>query len=207
MPRPILLLISTALLLQSQALAAPPAPTPAPTPAPPAQTVAPSEAEPTAEPAAAPVPPPADPAAARSTPNKAEQSVLERIRRLRDGDSRRYGNCSYRWDRWKLLKDGTRTTQTSCGEARPEGGQAVPAVTSDQQLVGVNCAKLQINTTSRMAATEEQPERWVWGRWRLPAAGGEEQMVAALCANALPVPPVPAGNQSGAATSGVKTAK
>lgn len=196
MPRPLLLLISTALLLQSQALAAPPATTPAPA----APTAAPSEAEP----AAAPVPPPAaDPPADTRTPNKAERSVLERIRRLRDGDSRRYGSCSYRWDRWKLLKDGTRTTQYSCGEAKAEGSQAV---TSDQQLVGVNCTKLQINTTSRIAATEEQPQRWVWGRWRLPAAGGEEQMVAALCANALPVPVVPAGTPSGAASSGVKTA-
>lgn len=119
--------------------------------------------------------------------------MLDRIRRLRDGDQRRFGSCSYRWDRWKLQADGSRTTSYSC-----DGGQIV------ERTVSVNCSKLQINSYDPLPAGKG--EGWAWGSWRLPQAGGEEQMVATLCANALPIPPAPAKPTNGAAPAAKTTA-
>jgi hypothetical protein len=123
-------------------------------------------------------------------PTAAQQAVLDRIRRLRDGDQRRFGSCSYRWDRWKLLGDGNRTTTYSC-----ENTQIV------DRTIGVNCSKLQINSYDPVAQASGKAEAWDWGHWRLPQAGGEEQMVATLCANALPAPPAPAGSRQTSAPS------
>ena len=186
MPRRLLAVAAASLLLPGPTLAqgAPSVGSPIISPA-----QAPPETQPTAPvgtPTAAPLltppvnPTPASPTPAAGQPASAptktpEQAVLERIRRLRDGDSRRFGSCTYRWDRWRLLADGTRTTNFSCDRA--EVGT---------ELVGVNCAKLQINVYTRSQDSQGQPERWTWGTWRLPAAGGEEQMVASLCANLLP---------------------
>lgn len=175
-----------------------------------AEPTAPDGAPATAAPAApaamtvTPTLPPASgstaPSSARPTP--AQQAVLDQIRRLRDGDQRRFGSCSYRWDRWKLHADGTRTTSYSC-----EGGSIV------DRTIGVNCSKLQINSYDpvRQSAgngdnkTDNKPNGWAWGTWRLPQAGGEEQMVATLCANALPIPPAPTKAGDGAAPT-TKTA-
>lgn len=96
-----------------------------------------------------------------------EQALLEEIRRQRDGDRRQFGTCFYRWSEWKLAADGTRTTAYSC---LPDADLAL--------VVAVRCTGLQLNTYTGAA----------WGQWRLPAAGGEERMVAALCANAMPAP-------------------
>jgi hypothetical protein len=120
--------------------------------------------------------------------------VLDRIRKLRDGDQRRFGNCSYRWDRWKLQPNGSRTTSYSC-----EGSAIV------DHTIGVNCSKLQINTYNPTAQRSGSSERGAWGSWRLPEPGGEEQMVATLCANALPVPPATAGATGPAPTSAPAT--
>jgi hypothetical protein len=143
-------------------------------------------ATPTPTPTAAPVSAPVTPTA---RPSAAQQAVLDRIRRLRDGDSRTFGTCSYRWDRWKLQDDGTRTTTYSCER---------PAIVD--RTIGVNCTKLQINSynpapdRSGAADRSGKGESWAWGTWRLPQAGGEEAMVATLCANVLPAPAgVPAG--------------
>lgn len=156
--------------------------------------ISPAQAPAETQPASPVLTPPVNPTPASPTPaagkgasgstKTPEQAVLERIRRLRDGDSRRFGSCTYRWDRWRLLADGTRTTNFSCDRAEVAS-----------QLVGVNCAKLQINVYTRVQDVQGQPERWTWGTWRLPAAGGEEQMVASLCANVLPNP-TPAANPS-----------
>lgn len=158
---------------------------------------APGEATPavpsaTPGPTANPMPVTAIPAApaAGGMPTAAQQAVLERIRRLRDGDQRRFGSCSYRWDRWKLLADGNRTTSYSC-----EGTTIV------DRTIGVNCSKLQINSYDPVPQAsakgdgkpEAKADSWAWGTWRLPKSGGEEQMVASLCANALPTPPAATG--------------
>lgn len=110
-------------------------------------------------------------------PSAGQQAVLDRIRRLRDGDQRRFGNCSYRWDRWKLLPNGSRTTSYRC-----EGSEF------SDHTIGVNCSKLQINSDAPAVSANGKGS---WGAWRLPQPGGEEQMVAMLCANALPMPPPP----------------
>lgn len=136
--------------------------------------------KPTPTPTAAPVSAPATPTA---RPSAAQQAVLDRIRRLRDGDSRTFGTCSYRWDRWKLQADGTRTTTYSCER---------PVIVD--RTIGVNCSKLQINSYNPAPDPSGKGEAWAWGTWRLPEAGGEEAMVATLCANVLPPPAgAPAG--------------
>lgn len=113
-------------------------------------------------------------------PTPAQQAVLERIRWLRDGEPRRFGSCRYRWDRWRLQPDGSRTTTYSC-----EGGKIV------DRTIGVHCGRLQINSYEPVAGANGKGETWAWGSWRLPQAGGEEEMVATLCANALPIPAAP----------------
>lgn len=168
------LLLLSALLLPGAAIAQsePLPPSPAST-----ETAPRPDATRPAEQAQPPVPP-----TAGMKPTAAQQAVLDRIRKLRDGDQRRFGDCSYRWDRWKLQPNGSRTTSYSC-----EGRQIV------DHTIGVNCSKLQINTYNPAAERSGSSERGAWGSWRLPDPGGEEQMVATLCANALPPPPSTAG--------------
>lgn len=168
---PATVLLLPALLMPAAAFAQGEATSPAATPAapgPPATTPAPAASSGT---------PPAP--GVMATP--AQQAVLERIRWLRDGEPRRFGSCRYRWDRWKLQPDGSRTTSYSC-----EGGKIV------DRTIGVHCGRLQINSYEPVAAANGKDESWAWGSWRLPQAGGEEEMVATLCANALPIPAAPA---------------
>lgn len=185
---PVLLLPASA---HAQAEAQPAVPAPAATsPAAAEATPTVPSATPTPAPGAAPGLRPSPMPAAAGTPTPAEQAVLDRIRRMRDGDQRRFGSCSYRWDRWKLLADGNRTTTYSC-----EGTAIV------DRTIGVNCSKLQINsyepvpqsTAKGEGKSAAKGEAWAWGTWRLPKPGGEEQMVASLCANALPTPPAATG--------------
>jgi hypothetical protein len=128
------------------------------------------------------VAPPTDtvpPAVVTAKPTPAQQAVLDRIRKLRDGDSRTFGDCSYRWDQWKLIANGVRTTSFSC-----KNSDIV------NQTVGVSCGGLTINFYRPTTPQGQTPETWTWSQWRLPEAGAEEQMVATLCANALPTPAV-----------------
>ncbi len=178
-----------ALLNAPMALAQAESATPTPTPTVPAPPISP------ASPASG-----SPPASSSGKPTTAQQAVLDRIRRLRDGDLRRFGTCSYRWDRWKLQPDGSRTTGYSC-----EGSQIV------NHTIGVNCSKLQINSYNPNAERSGSSERGSWGTWRLPEAGGEEQMVATLCANALPIPasassPSASGAAAPAAGAAARTA-
>ena len=106
-----------------------------------------------------------------------EQAVLDRIRKERDGDLRTFGTCSYRWDAWKLQAGGVRTTTYSCQRSEIL-----------DHTIGVSCSALKLSTYRPVTPLGQTPERWAWSTWRLPEAGGEEQMVAALCANALPAP-------------------
>ena len=173
MSRLLPVLAAAAVLLPGVAPAQTPPSTPAPAVPPPStgETASPTPAAP-AQPASGGAP------TGSTKPTAAQQAVLDRIRRLRDGDQRRFGTCSYRWDRWKLQPDGSRTTSYSC-EGSP------PIV---NHTIGVNCSKLQINSFNPSAERSGSSERGAWGTWQLPAPGGEEQMVATLCANALPLP-------------------
>ena len=111
-----------------------------------------------------------------------EQQLLDRIRKARDGDLRTYGQCSYRWDTWKLQTGGVRTTTYSCQRSEIL-----------DHTIGVSCGKLKLSVYRPVTPLGQTPEQWAWSAWRLPEAGGEEQMVAALCANAMPAPvPAPA---------------
>jgi hypothetical protein len=126
-------------------------------------------------------PPPAVPGPARSTlapggattaapdPTVREQELLERIRALKTPRLRSYGDCRYDWGAWRLNGKGVRTTGSDCGEPPIRGS------------VAVYCDTLQINRR-----VGEGP----WEGWRLPftaeespVLGGEDRLVAALCAN------------------------
>lgn len=188
---------------------------PAPVPPAAAQTAAAAEDQPAAaeSPAAAPVgadpasaspapaptrqesvaPAQAAPAASQTTPaaqsapalSAKEKTLLEKIRALKAPRWRSYGACRYDWTLWRLAPDGVRTTSVQCGKAE------IP------ETVAVHCDTFKLSY--RQA---DQP----WSTWRLPfsleessSRGGEDLMVAALCANvqpqAAPVAQPPAGTK------------
>jgi len=120
-------------------------------------------------------PDPAPAADAAKPLSHKEQQLLDRIRKARDGDLRTFGQCSYRWDTWKLQAGAVRTTTYSCQRSEIL-----------DHTIGVSCSALKLSTYRPVTRLGQTPERWAWSAWRLPEAGGEEQMVAALCANALP---------------------
>jgi hypothetical protein len=152
--------------------------------------------------AAAPVPgPPATPPAGALTPVPAiapggapgittppsskEQQVLDRIRQMKAPRWRSFGVCRYDWGGWRMSEAGVRATAAECGE---------PPATSS---VAVHCDTLRV--ARRIG---DGP----WEPWRLPLSteesktlGGEDRMVANLCANvAPPTPTAPAaGSKSG----------
>jgi LysM repeat protein len=99
-----------------------------------------------------------------------ELALLQRIRA--DSSSPRwrvYGQCKYDWAGWKLHSNGTRTTAADCGG------------TAMRWTVGVSCHHLLIATKATASS---------WSKWARPAGPenksrqGEDEMVAALCANA-----------------------
>ena len=109
---------------------------------------------------------PAEPPATVPPLTPAQAELLQKIKRLRDGDSRTFGSCIYRWDQWRPQATGSRmTTVKGCATAS----------------VAVACTALKVST---LPVAEPQ----VWSPWRLPEPGPEERMVVSLCANALPLP-------------------
>lgn len=117
--------------------------------------------------------PPTTPGATPALSGK-ELEVLERIRRLKVPRWRVFGACRYDWSAWRLTGGGVRMTSVECGEA-PLRGHVV-----------VHCETLRISR--RVVASD-------WEAWRLPLAtqesptiGGEDLMMAALCANVRPLP-------------------
>jgi hypothetical protein len=112
--------------------------------------------------------------------NPQEQQMLDRIKQLKGEQWRSFGACRYAWARWRMGENGVRITQLQCGPDFAEKG-----------IVAVHCDTLRINRKIGEAA---------WETWRLPlssdessSSGGEDRMVAALCANLKPVPtPTPA---------------
>ena len=125
-----------------------------------------------------------------------EKALLEKINALKAPRWRSFGPCRYDWSGWKLMGDGVRTTGVQCG---PDTSTA-----ASEAAVAVHCDTLKLSIR-----TGAQP----WSAWRLPYAtaeskerGGEDRMVASLCANAKPIPkpepseakpPTPAGKSSG----------
>lgn len=83
---------------------------------------------------------------------------------------RTYGKCTYDWAGWKLHANGTRTTAVDCGG------------TSNRWIIAVSCDRLLVATHTTTSG---------WSRWARPAGPdskfrqGEDEMVAALCANVL----------------------
>lgn len=115
----------------------------------------------------------AAPATGTPAVNPREQQLLERIQQLKGDQWRSFGACRYAWARWRMGDNGVRLTDVQCG---PDGVQ--------KGTVAVHCDSLRINR--KMGEGD-------WETWRLPLAmkestssGGEDQMVAALCANIKP---------------------
>ncbi len=115
---------------------------------------------------------PATPAGATTQQNAREQQLLERIRQLKTPRWRSYGVCRYDWTNWRLADGGVRTTDVECGSD------------TSRSQVAVHCDTLQVARGVGVGA---------WTPWRLPASaaesktsGGEDVMVAALCANVKP---------------------
>lgn len=107
--------------------------------------------------------------------------MLERIRQLKAPRWRSFGACRYDWSGWRLSEAGVRATASECGE---------PAVASG---IAVHCESLRVARRNG-----EGP----WEPWRLPLAneeskslGGEDRMVASLCAN-VTTPAAPAGGKA-----------
>ena len=107
-----------------------------------------------------------------------EQVLLDKIRQLKAPRWKSFGSCRYDWSAWRIADGGVRTTTSICGS---------PEVTSK---VAVHCDTLRVS---------HQSSQGTWGEWRLPLSqeeskseGGEDLMVANLCANAKPIPTPPA---------------
>jgi len=99
-----------------------------------------------------------------------ELALLQRIRADSSSSQWRvYGQCKYDWAGWKLHSNGTRTTAADCGG------------TAMRWTVGVSCHHLLIATKATASG---------WSKWARPngpenkSRQGEDEMVAALCANA-----------------------
>ncbi len=136
-------------------------------------------ATPVATPAVSPSDANGKPAAAGGGQTSAkEQVLLDKIRQLKAPRWKSFGSCRYDWSAWRVAEGGVRTTTSICG---------APEVTSK---VAVHCETLRVS---------HQGAQGAWGEWRLPLSqeesksqGGEDLMVAHLCANAKPIPATPA---------------
>jgi hypothetical protein len=99
-----------------------------------------------------------------------EQALLHQIRSGGQVPQwRTYGQCNYDWGGWKLQSNGIRITATYCGE------------TAKRWAVGVSCDRLLVAIHTSESG---------WSDWKRPSGPdsktrqGEDEMVAALCANA-----------------------
>jgi hypothetical protein len=104
-----------------------------------------------------------------------EQQLLDRIRQLKVPRWRSYGLCRYDWSSWRLMDGSVRTTDVECGQDNVKA------------KVAVHCETLQVSRQEGEAS---------WSAWRLPygtseskSSGGEDRMVASLCANIQPGTP------------------
>lgn len=103
-----------------------------------------------------------------------EKQLLERIRRMKAPRWRTFGACRYDWGAWRLSEGGVRLTEVECGTPPVRG------------TVAVHCETLRVT---------RRGDDGSWKAWRLPLAaeestamGGEDVMVATLCANLAPAP-------------------
>lgn len=98
-----------------------------------------------------------------------ERALLQQIRsNAQVSQWRIFGQCNYDWIGWKLQSNGIRTTAAYCGDA------------SKRWTVGVSCERLLVAVHTTDSG---------WSTWERPAGPdnkvrqGEDEMVAALCAN------------------------
>ena len=150
-----------------------------------AVALAPSRAE--EAPAKAPEAAPASNANAEGSGlSEKEKALLQKINALKAPRWRPFGSCRYDWAGWKAMSDGVRTTNVQCGPATDATTDTTTVSSSVPSSVAVHCDTLKLSLRSGDQA---------WSGWRLPYAaseskerGGEDLMVATLCANAKPIP-------------------
>lgn len=131
---------------------------------------------------------PASSSPASAAPTAREKQLLERIQQLKGDPMRSFGACRYAWSRWRMGDNGVRLTEVQCG------GEPVQKGT-----VAVHCDSLRINRKMGEGS---------WETWRLPlsvrestSSGGEDLMVATLCANVKPTSTPSAAPPAGAPTT------
>lgn len=110
---------------------------------------------------------------------------------------KQFGAFEYNWAGWKQTK-GTWVTKRirnfgivwdGCRESKlailPGALPRPPKTGIFHQQVAVTCKGLQMSVTDKpeayYTASGGIATRYLWGPWRLPEAGGETEMVAALC--------------------------
>lgn len=117
-----------------------------------------------------------------------EKALLQKINALKAPRWRSFGACRYDWSAWKLMPAGVRTTGVQCGAATTNAtatsNETQASAASESVAVHCDTLKLSIRTGDQ-----------AWSSWRLPYSaaessvrGGEDRMVATLCANAKPIP-------------------
>jgi len=118
-----------------------------------------------------------------------EQQVLDRIRQMKTPPWRSFGACRYDWGGWRLSDGGVRVTTFECGDPPQRGG------------VAVHCETLRINR--RLGEGAWEPWRLPYSRLESRSSGGEDLMVAALCANVRKgvAAPLPAAGVKGSPAS------
>ena len=115
-----------------------------------------------------------------------EKALLRKINALKTPRWRQFGPCQYDWSAWKLLHDDLRITSVQCGVTTSAVKEKAAPSAAVVDSIAVHCDALELSIKSA-----DQP----WSSWRLPysatessARGGEDLMVAALCANSRPIP-------------------
>lgn len=160
---------------------------------------APSQAAPGPATPAAAAPPPAAtaPAATGDATGEAagarEKALLERIRQLKAPRWRAFGACRYDWSTWRLAEGAVRTTAFECGPPAPAGAATGPAPGAAPGTVSgsvaVHCDTLKL--TRRVGDAAWEPWRLPYSRSESTTQGGEDEMLASLCAN-VTTPATPA---------------
>ena len=122
-----------------------------------------------------------------------EQQVLERIRQMKTPPWRSFGPCRYDWGGWRLSDGGVRVTSFECGDPPQQRGS-----------VAVHCETLRINR--RVGEGAWEPWRLPYSRLESRGTGGEDLMVAALCANVRKGVAAPLPAAGGRGTPGSRSA-
>lgn len=120
-----------------------------------------------------------------------EEVLLEKIRRSADqrpaeklsGDWRRYGVCIYKWSGWRLVGEERITSHICMEESSPS---EIKVSCKDLQVALESPLSLDVLVWWGKRRSQEKPaSTWRWSKPDGPGGlkEGQDEMVAALCAN------------------------